>query len=537
MLRKISCNEFALNLAFCEGANYICGDNVASNSIGKTTALLLIDFAFGGSTYASSEEITLFVGNHSVEIEFIFSGIPYRFVRQFENPHKVLRVTATSQEELSLRQYTEFLKEKYRLSSVQLSFRDAVSLYSRIWGKRNIDPTRPLSTVPNESGIKAITRLIKLCKKYDAIDIASRELHRLSDQAKTLRNAQQYSLLPAHSKKDADEAKETLGKINAQIDAIAQSIAISRNSVEVAITPELLRLRNQRSEIDLKIAAANDRISSLQSNLTKCHIAPNTRQQLNEFASFFPDANIEAIEKIEEFHGKINAILLENIQNEIDYLNNNLHELHTLQRQIDDKFASVIESPPALIGEVNNLTDLIAERERCARVIKLYEENSQIKKDLKKSRDTEASEYLNAVQTLSSVLNQEIEEISSDVLPTSIAPHLELTQKTYSFKIYADSGTGKAYAALVIFDLAVLNHTALPFAIHDSVCLKNIDVETLNNIIDRHEHIHGKQIFISIDEVQRLGNRQRKFVESRTVLSLSKTDTLFGNFWKSHDCK
>lgn len=532
MLRRINCSEFALDLTFREGANYICGDNAASNSIGKTTALLLIDFAFGGSTYATSEEIALFIGHHSIEVEFIFDGISYHFVRQFNDPSKVLQVTATGQEELSLHQYTEFLQEKYDLSSIQLSFRDIVSLYSRIWGKRNTDPMRPLSTVPNESGAKAVTRLIKLYGEYNAIGIASRKLSLLNDEAITLRSAQQYSLLPEHTKRNSDAAKRALSEVNAQIDAIAQSIAISRNSAEAAITPELLRLRNQRSEIDLKIAATNDRISTLRSNLTKCLIAPNTQRQLDEFTSFFPDADIKAIREIDLFHDSINGILSENIENEINRLNDNLYELRTIQRQIDEKFASIVDSPPALIGEVNDLANLITEKERYSQIINLHEESSRIKKDIKESKDAETSEYQIATQTVSLAINQEIEKISSSVLPASIAPHLELARKAYSFKMDADSGTGKAYAACIIFDLAVLNQTALPFVIHDSICLKNIDIKTLNNIIDLHKNIRRKQVFVAIDEIQRLGNKQRAFIESRATISLSKTDTLFGDFWK-----
>ena len=45
MLKKISCNIFLQKeIVFHEGLNAIVGDDIASNSIGKSTMLMIIDF-------------------------------------------------------------------------------------------------------------------------------------------------------------------------------------------------------------------------------------------------------------------------------------------------------------------------------------------------------------------------------------------------------------------------------------------------------------------------------------------------------------
>ncbi len=51
-MKKIICDIFLeKEITFYEGLNAIVGDDIASNSIGKSTMLMIIDFAFGGDDY------------------------------------------------------------------------------------------------------------------------------------------------------------------------------------------------------------------------------------------------------------------------------------------------------------------------------------------------------------------------------------------------------------------------------------------------------------------------------------------------------
>lgn len=52
MLKRIRCNKFnKKEIVFHEGLNAVIGDELASNSIGKSTLLMIIDFVFGGNEY------------------------------------------------------------------------------------------------------------------------------------------------------------------------------------------------------------------------------------------------------------------------------------------------------------------------------------------------------------------------------------------------------------------------------------------------------------------------------------------------------
>lgn len=77
MLLEIRCKEFKDEgkvrdlIVFHPGLNTIMGASRASNSIGKTTFLLVIDFVFGGRDYVMlNNDVTKNVGEHSVEFAF-----------------------------------------------------------------------------------------------------------------------------------------------------------------------------------------------------------------------------------------------------------------------------------------------------------------------------------------------------------------------------------------------------------------------------------------------------------------------------------
>ena len=67
MLREIYCEEFHQKyITFHDGLNVVLGSPKADNSIGKSTLMLIVDFAFGGNTYVEASDILQNVGEHSV---------------------------------------------------------------------------------------------------------------------------------------------------------------------------------------------------------------------------------------------------------------------------------------------------------------------------------------------------------------------------------------------------------------------------------------------------------------------------------------
>jgi uncharacterized protein YydD (DUF2326 family) len=97
MLAEISCELFKIGeqkrppIRFHKGLNIILGGEAGANSIGKSTMLLIIDFAFGGEAYVKSDAVRE-LGNHNIHFTFEFDGKPYYFVRHTASPDDVFRL-------------------------------------------------------------------------------------------------------------------------------------------------------------------------------------------------------------------------------------------------------------------------------------------------------------------------------------------------------------------------------------------------------------------------------------------------------------
>ena len=65
-------------IKFKDGLNVVLGKEDGTNSIGKSSALLAIDFAFGGNTYIASDGVK-HIGDHIIFFTFKFDGQEYYF--------------------------------------------------------------------------------------------------------------------------------------------------------------------------------------------------------------------------------------------------------------------------------------------------------------------------------------------------------------------------------------------------------------------------------------------------------------------------
>lgn len=111
------------HIEFHRGLNIILGADDGQNSIGKSTALLAIDYMLGGSTYENSD-IIKHVGDHTVYAEFKFSGKCYRVKRDTQQSD-VITITSYAPQKtrvISLAEYGNWLQEMYALPHDELSF-------------------------------------------------------------------------------------------------------------------------------------------------------------------------------------------------------------------------------------------------------------------------------------------------------------------------------------------------------------------------------------------------------------------------------
>ena len=97
-------------------------------------------------------------------------------------------------------------------------------------------------------------------------------------------------------------------------------------------------------------------------------------------------------------------------------------------------------------------------------------------------------------------------------------PILHLEGNSYEFFTQDDTGTGIAYKGLVVYDLAIASLTKLPILVHDSLILKQISDEAVENILARYS------------------KRTAEILEKQCVLHLAPNGReLFGRAWSRQE--
>lgn len=140
------------------------GKEDGANSIGKSSAMLAIDFVFGGDTYLKSDGVK-HIRHHTIFFAFQFCGQKYCFARATEDADNAFLCKENHDLMGPYRMKDEFvnwLKVQYHMDFDGLSFRIALSSFFRIYGKDNTDERRPLRGIPRQDMEKSIALLVAL---------------------------------------------------------------------------------------------------------------------------------------------------------------------------------------------------------------------------------------------------------------------------------------------------------------------------------------------------------------------------------------
>jgi hypothetical protein len=183
---------------FKEGLNVVLGKEDGENSIGKSSAMLAIDFVFGGNTYQSSDGVK-HIGHHSIFFAFSFNGKPRYFARSTSEAEKVFECTEKYEltgTVLTIQQYTDWLKASYQIDFPGLSFRKTLGSFFRIYGKDNTDERRPLRGIPGQNMQDSIEVLVKLFDRYKDIEAYQQALDEHKKKLDAFREARRYRFVP-----------------------------------------------------------------------------------------------------------------------------------------------------------------------------------------------------------------------------------------------------------------------------------------------------------------------------------------------------
>lgn len=536
MLFEIICEKFnQTRVEFHEGLNTVLGDNNGSNSIGKSTFLMIVDFVFGGKDYVmNSSDIQRNIGNHEMKFCFIFNEKKYNFSRYTNDLESVNKCDEDYNilSNISLDSYCSFLKDMYQISLNDISFRNIVGRFSRIYGKENLDEKRPLNIVSNEKAGEPINALLKLFDLYSVISDLDINFKEKDSELKSFKNAQKYNYIYSIGKRKYDANLKELATLNSEREKISKDLEGNLLDLDSVKTEELLKLKNSLSIAKRHRSKLNSQLDIINRNI---HETGTLKQEsFEDLLTFFPSVAIRNLSEIEEFHKGIRHVLNSELKQEKAKLSKLIAiaqvEIDELERQIIE-ITTVPNLSKAILIKYSNLQKRIETLENENNSFDLLNTLRTSKEDAKERRDNIRLEQLHQLQK---IINAKMLEINDYIYSGSKKPPtITFDKNQYTFETIDDTGTGTSYKSMVVYDLSIMELTQLPILIHDSVVLKQISDEAIEKILSIYKNL-GKQVFISFDKISAYSLKSQKILEETKVLELSiDGKELFGRSWNS----
>lgn len=544
MLKFIECEKFIEKglsrgrIELFPGLNICLGEDNAENSIGKSTFLFAVDFCFCGNGYCLQKGFLEEAGNHKINFCLEFDNKPYYFLRSTENPKEV----AVCDENFNITKkisdvdFKNFLLEKYNLAETGLSFRQVVTSFIRIFGKESSEIKNIVGVEGHNGGKTGILRnLIKLFEKYDEVKTLEEKSAAIQSEQNEFTSVERSKIVKNGKIKNLFQLKESeskLDQLNEELSQIAESNKIQTETVDAQRAAQAAELEKQITVLRRNRTKLLNEKSILETNFgseTKIQ-----KEDFDELKSFFLNINIPHIEEIQNFHKQISKILKKETEEELakieDKISENENNLIEATQELTE--LSVPLSIPKKVLE--QYASVSIRKNELEEQVGFYKNSEQISRKLKEIKIELDDKKFSILKEIAVKINQKLEELNGKVNGNdSYSPRLNLnSSSSYSFYAPNDNGTGTAYVSMILYDLAILELTNLPFLIHDSVLFKNLSDNRVIKVFEEYENSR-KQIFVSFDKKNSYGSDElKKTIDNHTVIKLyAGGGELFGCSW------
>lgn len=533
MLAEIKSDSFRKKLiTFHTGLNIVLGDEKASNSIGKSNLLLIIDFVFGGDTYLThSKDVIEHLGEHFFYFCFKFD-MDYKFKRSTDNPEIVFKCDEdyNVDSSITIENFTKFLQDKYNISYSHTTFRALIGGYSRIWGKDNYNIRKPLKTYGNDGSEKVgIDNLIKLFNRYNELDEINEKIKNDGESKKILDGMYKNNYATKITKTQFNKNNEQIIAIKEEIENIQSNILKYLLNIEEVINKDVLSLKTQKNDLLSTKNNYDNQLLRINENL-KNKVNLNIKH-LNKLQEFFPNSNIKEINQIEGFHSKIKKILSAEIDTAKNLVEAEIDDINQKINLIDIKIAKYLEHDTNPKHVMDKVYELTLQLNTLQNTNHFYEEKENKVVAIKSNKVSLSEKQALITAEIKEKINTKMLEMNKDVYSNDNSPIFNLENNKYLLAKNNDTGTGTGETSLILFDLAVFNLTNLPILIHDSVIFKDISIDTMEKIITLYDK-NIKQIFISMDEPSKYTNI-KEILDSKKVIELDENNTLFAKKWNN----
>jgi len=536
MLKEIQCPLFKhAKICFHQGLNIILGDDDAKNSIGKSTALMIIDFVQGGDTFLRDDAGAIkALGHHYYNFSFVFAGQRYFFSRATDISEVVYICDKAyaRQSELHIDDYRKKLGALYGLASLESSYRSVVSPFIRIWKKGGLEPDQPFVAVPKEPAGTAIGRLIDLFGRSPDIAAERKVIDEQKARKKLITGAMNEKIIPKINKKQYKENYKTINANSEKIEKVKQGFSGALSAYEALFDKNLRRMHLRKNELTSIRNELQSKIIRMRREISG--ITPRLTANIALVAEYFPTVNVKRLEQVEAFHQKIGSIVKKELQDELAATQSEDASLASESMLLEHEIQTALETKGMPDDMFKRIFELKEITDKAINENSYFDQKIQLEEAIALSNQRLDGIYTKIFLDIEAKINVKLKAFNKVVYgPTRNSSELRLkSASSYSFTSPDDTGTGKSYAGLIGFDMAILSLTPLPFAIHDSVVYKNVEVTATKQILRILAAIKAKQIFLSFDEAKKFGSKTEQRINKFTALKLGHSDLLYNKDWR-----
>lgn len=522
-------------IVFHNGLNVVLGGEKGDNSIGKSSLLLVIDFVFGGNAYLKSDAVS-HVGNHCIFFTFEFDGKEYHFARNIDAAENIIICNSRykeSNEFWSRECFCNWLKNKYHMENLGLSFRETVSSFFRVYGKENANEWYPLQGIKGRGMKASIEVLVKLYNCYGKVEQLNRALDEQKQKLTTFRDARKFNFLPdaVSTKKQYEDNEYAIKELKNELEMLTVSQDKKTTEMDIEKSSHKAALEAEKRSVESKILSLQRKVKRLDISV-EMGIFPS-EADLDALQTFFPTVALRKLYEVENYHRKLAGILDKQL----------LEERQEAQNEIT-KLSKELESINALINKMGFVSSFSQEfldkhSEIKSKIRNLQSQNEAFvtQNDLLYARKKADHDLDSALEEILLQIENTINEsmlVNNQALYTEKRkpPHLHFNSKnSYTFETPDDKGTGSNFKGMLIYDISVLETSVLPALAHDSFLFKNISDSVITGILNLYKHF-DKQIFIALDKQSSFGPEAQRILMSNKVIELGgNSHELYGKSW------
>ena len=525
---------FGGKIIFNKDLSVIVGPSDGANSIGKSSLLLLIDFAFGGEKFFKSEaNIIEHVGHFDLLLGFKFGLDKQDFIRSTKDPTAMKKLVDGEYIEISLDDFKQYLCENYGFDDYYPSFRQTVGPFTRVYGRGTDNPNAPLAARQGEAKRVGTFLLLRMFSKYKSIAKFDLKKIEVEERISNINSAFKTEIVTQLKKKELQDAELELIKTQKNIEAIKSSLDDNTVNYNNLLSEINLQRQEEIDSLMREKRGFESQLSRIERNLSLS--SKINKRHFNRLVEFFPEVNQARLEEIENFHGQVSKYLKKDIDKEKNLLRADINEVVDVAGELQEKVRSstnATSSTGQLVDEL--LSEHLSVTNLQNKINFNYASNCAVeeKVNISKASKEIMQSCLTSIQI--EVNNQLSKYVTAFYSEDHAVPTLSFNKESYTFSHGKDIGTGKSYANMISLDLTLLNGTALPYLIHDTIMFKQIQVQATENIIS--EYINqSKQIFMAIDEITRFSDITQKRILSKKVIELTYDKPAFKKIWGKRD--